>query len=661
MKRTMTFAALAFLLAIANSSAQESKLDLRDYYPLADDNTWTYQVKQFRADGQIAYRLRTQFIAGEAKPEPGTTAKRLMDDRGRYSLVATDGRSLRVFGENAGQGEVKIAPAYTLFDVDYKPGKLYTARHTPSEGEAVTSETAFFGVESVNTPAGAFRDCLKLRFQTTKPSGATVTTTSYLAKGAGLVKEVQEVFSPAAEQSLRYETELMHGRIAGRKIGGEAARTVKTAEYFPYHQGDSWTYDWKLTLANGQSRTTERKRWFEGAKFTNAGAAFKLMSSTGEEDYQFYVLDRGGLRIIESGEKGMRAQGVKFYYDPGLLIARDDLAIGRTYRWSQMEQDGKNLMQFSTTLDGFESIETPMGRYENCLRARVEWETTSSRIKNIYFYARGVGMVAYDYEVINRNDCTVMMTLAGRIKEATINANTVKTADEAKKLWDRMAAELAAAEDNPTARGLFKEASLNRYVWDADLGFRGFTADLTVKIDGGPIVPFKVKCSPSLAIEIEAPDTTIKAIIHEEMSQFVTHRQPRKPFDAWYGPDKAKFKLGKETPEGREIFIEGDSMGSNYIIGDKLVKQLSRNIGRMDFTIFNQKYQAVEDGRYIATEYSVSYYLAGTRQEVGRDWLQDAYVKQGAYWVPKSRIHTSTIKGKPGRIELEITRLDYLK
>ncbi|MGH9844688.1 MAG: TapB family protein, partial [Blastocatellia bacterium] len=237
MKRILAFAALAFLLAIATalqkSGAQETKLNLRDYYPLADGNTWTYQVKQYRADGQIAYRLRTQFIAGEAKPEPGVTAKRLMDDRGRYSLVAADDRSLRVFGENAGQGEVKIAPAYTLFEVDYKPGKVYTARHTPSEGEAVTGETAFFGVESVNTPAGAFRDCLKLRFQTTKPSGATMTTTSYLAKGVGLVKEVQEVFSPAAGQSLRYETELMHCTLAGRKIGGEAARTVQVAEYFP--------------------------------------------------------------------------------------------------------------------------------------------------------------------------------------------------------------------------------------------------------------------------------------------------------------------------------------------------------------------------------------------------------------------------------------------
>jgi hypothetical protein len=81
----------------------------------------------------------------------------------------------------------------------------------------------------------------------------------------------------------------------------------------------------------------------------------------------------------------------------------------------------------------------------------------------------------------------------------------------------------------------------------------------------------------------------------------------------------------------------------------------------MDFTIFNQKHQAVEDGRYIATEYGVSYYVVGTKQEVGRDWFQDAYVKQGAYWVPKSRVHTSTIKGKPARIELELTRLEYLK
>ena len=661
MKRTFILATFLSIASISSSSAQEFKINLREYYPLAEGNTWTYQVKQFRADGQVAYRLNTQTVSGESKLDAQVIAKRMMDDRGQYSLIAVDEHKFQIFGENIGQGEVKLNPAYMPFEVSFKPGKVYTTRHTPSEGEAVIGESTFFGVESVHTPAGAFRDCLKLRFQTMKPSGATMTTTTYLAKDVGAVKEIKEIFSPVAQQSLRYETELMHGTINGRKIGAEAARTVKMAEYFPFHQGDSWTYDWKYTMANGQSRVTQRRRWFEGTKFTNAGAAFKLVSSTGEDDYQYYVLDRGGLRIIESGEKGTRAQGIKFYYDPALLIARDDLALGRTYRWSQLEQGSRTLMQFATTLDGFENIETPMGRFENCLRVRIEWETSSARVKNIYFYARGVGMVAYDYEVINRTDCAVMMTLAGRMKEATINGYTVKSADEAKGLWDKLATDLAAAEDNPTARELFKQASLNRYVWDAEFGFRGFTADATLKIDGGAPISFRLRCSPSLNIEIDTPDVATKAIIHEEMSQFVTHRQPRKPFEAWYGPDKAKFKLGKETPEGREIFIEGNSMGSNYIVGNKQIKGLSRNMGALDFTINNQKYLAVEDGRYIATEYGVSYYQKGTKQEVGRDWYQDAYVKQDAYWVPKSRTHTSTLKDKPARIELEIIRLEYLK
>jgi hypothetical protein len=100
-------------------------------------------------------------------------------------------------------------------------------------------------------------------------------------------------------------------------------------------------------------------------------------------------------------------------------------------------------------------------------------------------------------------------------------------------------------------------------VWDADLGFRGFTADLIIKIDGGAPLPVMVRVSPTLEVEIDAPDPTTKAYVHEEMSQFITHRQPRKPFDSWYGPDKAKFKLGKELPEGREVFIAGDAMGSN--------------------------------------------------------------------------------------------------
>lgn len=654
---------LAATLCTFHSFAQQERasINMAAYYPLATGNAWTYQVKQYRADGQIAYRLRTQNVEGEVKLDDKTVAKKLMDDRGKYYLVAVDDRRFRVFGENDGKGEIKYSPAYTVLDTAYTPGKAYATPHTVSDGNKVSSEATFYGVESVYTPAGAFKDCLKVRFQQARPSGATMTITSYLAKGIGIVKESYEFFSPAAEQTLRNEIELMHATIGGKKLGGEVAQTVKIAEYFPYHQGDSWTYDWTYKFANGQSRTSERKRWFEGTKFTNAGASFKLVQNTGEDDYQFYVLDKNGLRIMESGEKGQRAQGVKFYYEPALLLGRDDMVLGRTYRWSQPEQDGKYLMQFSTTLEGFETIATPMGQYENCLRTRVEWETATARVKNLYFYARGVGMVAYDYEVVTKNTNTQQIALAGRLKAATINGNTVATAEEGKKLWDKLAAEMAAVEDNPVARQLFKEASLNRYVWDADLGFRGFTADLTVKIDNGPALPIKVRVSPTLEVEIDAPDPTTKAYVHEEMSQFVTHRQPRKPFDTWYGPDKAKFKLGKETPDGREVFIEGDAMGSNYVIANKQVRQLGRNIGRMDFTIFQHKNMAVEDGRYISTEYEAVYYKVGTKEEVGREWVNDTYVKQGNYWVPKGRTHKLAMRGRPSLIEVDITKLEYLK
>lgn len=653
--------AAVFFTFNAFAKQERASINMAAYYPLATGNAWTYQVKQYRADGQIAYRLRTQSVTGDVKLDDMTNAKKLMDDRGKYYLVAVDNHRFRVFGENDGKGEIKYSPAYTVLDTDYTPGKAYATPHTVSDGNKVSSEATFYGVESVYTPAGAFKDCLKVRFQQARPSGATMTITSYLAKGIGIVKESYEFFSPAAEQTLRNEIELLHAVVGGKKLGGEAAQTVKIADYFPYHQGDSWTYDWTYKFANGQSRTSERKRWFEGTKFTNAGASFKLVQNTGEDDYQFYVLDKNGLRIMESGEKGQRAQGVKFFYEPALLLGRDDMVLGRTYRWSQPEADGKFLMQFSTTLEGFETVVTPMGQYENCLRTRVEWETSTARVKNIYFYARGVGMVAYDYEVVTKNTNTQQIALTGRLKSATINNNTVATADEAKKLWNKMAAEMAAAEDNPLARNLFKEASLNRYVWDADLGFRGFTAEMTVKIDGGPALPIKVHVSPTLDVEIDAPDPTTKAYVHEEMSQFVTHRQPRKPFDSWYGPDKAKFKLGKETPEGREVFIEGDSMGSNYIIGNKQVRQLGRNIGRMDFTIFQRKLMNVEDGRYIATEYEAVYYKVGTKEEVGREWVNDTYVKQGNYWVPKGRTHKIAMKGRPSLVEVDITKLEYLK
>lgn len=666
-KRSMALIALALAGAIAGSLSVaragkniEGTLNLAEYYPLSVGDNWTYQIKQYRADGEIERQLRTQFVTGESKIDAKTTAKKLMDDKGKYTLLSVDQGSVRIYGENDGKGEIKYSPAYTMFEAGRTPGKPYPLTHQIGD-EKVSSEAVFYGVESVGAPAGAFRDCLKLRFQIKKSSGATTTITRYLAKGVGVVKEITEVFSPAAEQNLQVETELLHAVIKGQPIGGDGALTVKIADYFPYHQGDSWTYDWSYRLPNGQTRATERKRWFEGSKFTNSGPAFRLAQSTGEEDYVFFTLDRNGLRIIESGEKGTRSKGVKWFFDPPMLLGRDDLVIGRTYRWSQPEPGGgQGLFQYATTLDGFESIDTPMGRFENCLRSRVQWDTPDSRVKNTYYFAKGVGLVAYDNEVLTTPDNVVKIKTTVRLKSATISNNTIATAEEGAKLSAKMAADMAALGDNPTARELFKEASLNRYVWDEDLGFRGFTADLKVKIDGGAPFTAKVRCSPSLEIEIDAPDQNSKSILHEEMSQFVTHRKPRKPFDAWYGPDKAKFRLGNETADGREVFIEGGAMGSNYVIGDKKIRQLSRDMGSMAFTIYQRKYQPTEDGRYIATEYE-AVYTQGGKQEVGRENLNDVYQKQGNYWVPKSRIHKIAMKDRPSLVELEVVKLEYMK
>jgi hypothetical protein len=660
---TKTVAMLSLLPAVALLAATPSnsqELNLRQYLPLADRNFWTYQVSSYRPGGQVFYRLSTRAVEGDVAVDGNITARKLMDDRGQYTLVSVDERHYRIYGENEGQGVVKYAPPLTLLDASYVPGKSYAQPHV-LEGEPGFSEATYYGTESIQVPAGSFKDCLKVRFGYTTPSGATHTLTEYLALGVGVVKETYEVFSPNAEQTVRYGYELLDGTVDKHKVGGEAAQTVNMAEYFPFHQGDSWTYNWNYRFADGQTRSSKRKRWFEGTKFTNAGAAFKLISDASPEDYQFYTLDKYGLRIIESSEKGTRAQAVHFYYDPALLIARDNMVIGRTYRWTQAEADGKDLIQYSTTLEGFEPVETPMGRYEHCLRVQVDWETSHARVKNLYWYARGIGIVAYNYEALSKNNNSMQIAMVSTLQEASINGHSVTTAEAGKELWDKMAADLAATQEDPRARQLFREASLNRYVWDADLGFRGFTADLVMRIDGGAPVTAQVSCSPSLDIAVDIADPQAKAVAHEEMSQFVTHRQPRKPFDAWYGPDKAKFKLGKETPIGQEVFVEGDAMGSRYVLANHIVRQLTRNIGRMEFTIDDRKQMPVEDGRYIAIDYGVTYYAADTHQVVGSDNFVDAYVKMGNYWVPTTRVHTSTMKGKPGHVELEIKNLDYLK
>src|SRR5262245_41413842 len=188
-KRIITLIALALAVALVSSlpgararKAYEESPNLADYYPLGIGDTWTYQVKQYRADGAIVHQLRTQSVTGEAKIGEKIPAKKLMDDRGRYYLLSVDERRLRVYGENEGRGEVKFTPPYMMLDTGRAPGKTYAMTHLIGD-EPVSSDGTFFGVESVSAPAGSFRDCLKLRLQITKTSGATTTITSYLAKG----------------------------------------------------------------------------------------------------------------------------------------------------------------------------------------------------------------------------------------------------------------------------------------------------------------------------------------------------------------------------------------------------------------------------------------------------------------------------------------------
>ena len=653
---------LSTIMIMATASGRS--IDLRDYYPLEDGNKWTYQFRAFQPDGQIKYSIKEYTVTGDLELENGEIVKKLEDHRGWYYLLTIEKDRYLHWGEHENKGLVTNDPPFSFYDTGFTYGKKYAFAHAISDGSARGTEVVFNGYESIRTSAGEFKNCLKSTFTYINPNGSTFESVTWLAKGVGVVKKEFAIFSPKAGQTLRFDRELIHANINGQKVGGKKSPTVDNwKDYFPFYQGDSWTYDWTYTLGNGITKTEDRKREYLGTEFFDTGVAFKLIDNKGSYLYYSAFADRG---IMIHGSFENRPGGQVFTYQPAIKLLRPDQVIGREYTWSEPEADQpenigryKRLQHWTSEAEGFQTLETPVGMF-NVLRIRLAWSTSKSWVSQWYYLAENIGIVGMDYEAIDKVTGKRVIGLVARINEATLQGDNVTNLDELDTHVKNVEAAMAKLKDDPKARKIFKAAFENRYTWKD--GFPGLTADLNIINHGEKPIEASITVDRNLVVDFECDDCggELRSLVRAQVSQFVTHRV-YEPFDEKYTKGEAFFQVVKKRKKGLwEITADGETaMGSWYLIDSKTneVRQLTRTLGGpVKFMIHHEKNIITEEGNYIANYYPVKFYIedGDRKHDLGEVVYDDKFVKDGKWWLPEHRI----LKGNLPQPDMSVIDVD---
>ena len=655
---------LPFVLMGAATMAPAQSINLQEYFPTGEGDSWTYQFHNYQPDGQVNYTTKTFTIKGEVEMPDGTKARKLIDQRGWYYILRIEADKYLHYGEEEDKGLVTNDPPFEFYNTRNAFGKTYQNAHKISDGSVRGSEVVFDGYESISTQAGEFKDCLRATFRYINPGGSTFTSITWLAKGIGPVKKEFMIYSPKAGQTLRFDRELISATIGGKPVGGMA--TADLGAYFPFFQADEWTYEWSYVMQDGTKRSEDRTRSFAGTDFAGRTAAFKLVDNKGS--YQLYTYDPGnGIQMHSSFEN--RPGGQILSYQPAVTIVRADQVFGRDYKWSEpmteqpegVTERTKRLQTWTSRIDGLETLETPMGTFE-VLRTTLSWETSKSLSTQTYYLAKGVGIVGMDYSHVDSITGKRGIALVARLKKAKLQGDLIqKVADVEPHLANRAAQKAAELADDPEARAIFRTASENRYIWDN--GFPGLTADLEIINLGKPPVMAKVSIDKNLVLDFDCDkcDGKLRSEAKAYVSQFVTHRAPES-FEDKYGVGKAGFKMvNNKRPDGMvEVKVDGDTaMGSWYLVDPKKkeVKKLTRKLGGpIEFLINQERNIRTEDGRYIANYYPVEFYMMMGEKKIplGRVVYDDMFQKQGKWWMPVHR----TVKGEMPQMDRTLDKVD---
>lgn len=189
--------------------------------------------------------------------------------------------------------------------------------------------------------------------------------------------------------------------------------------------------------------------------------------------------------------------------------------------------------------------------------------------------------------------------------------------------------------DDPKAREALRRAFDNTARWQKD--FRGFSADLTVNVNGketsGHVT---VKGPREVSVQLDGPD--LQKWAQEQLGMIAVHRGPRS-----FEESDGKYTLTIEEdghPFGSRLDIHGSN--SFYRLKNDRITQINRKMAHpgmppFAFTINVEESSVTRDGKNLTTKYTVYYYSPETGKLNNVESFTDTHVRIGDSDLPATR------------------------
>jgi len=195
--------------------------------------------------------------------------------------------------------------------------------------------------------------------------------------------------------------------------------------------------------------------------------------------------------------------------------------------------------------------------------------------------------------------------------------------------------ESSTVTDDPQARDLLRRAFERTARWQQD--FKGFTADLTVNVNGKETSgPISVKGPREVSVQLGDGETQKWA--QEQLGMIAVHRGPRS-----FEESDGKYALTMEEdghPLGTKLNIHGSN--SFYRIKDNRITQINRKMAHpgmnpFAFTINVEDSAITQDQKNLTTKYTVYYYSPTDGKLTNVESFTDTHVRVGSSDLPATR------------------------